>query len=1007
SEYQKKVQAGTCVSDILYRSFHCYWNRPCFALTPFTSWYTYNDVYQRVRTYGTQLINNNGLRARDFVGICGDTSLEWVVADIACVFQSLITVPLHTRMINEDLVKVITNCQIKCIICTTEELQSKFTLLMTQCPSLKEIVLFKNIDDLILTDHSEWIDIVINAEDNDLLTIIHTSGSTGIPKGAMITEKLWKTFIEDGLSMHDPFVKAIFKPLCSTSERQALYYTFCSGGRVGICTEPSKIFEDIRLLQPTSLGCTPRFWNVLYAEFQCEYLTQLEKNANSCDPKSKDMVYQKVLTQFRSIFGERLTSVSTGGASTSETVKEFLIDCFGYGRVYEGYGCTEAGDITGDNGILCVGVQIKLEDIPELDYYQTDKPYPRGELWVKTRTLIPGYYNNSIDTEKSLKDGWFCTGDIVELIDSRQIKIIDRKKNFFKISQGEYVAAERLENVYLSCVYIEQIFITCADIIKYSQQQNAVMAVIIPNEKLLIDWAKNTKLESWTDIKDLCKNPIVNKMILVELKKIGERKKLRSFEIPWAIYLEYEPFTIKNGRLTSSNKLARSVVEKYYRNIMDDIVLISQVRDSGDNKKVIHDNFIANGGDSLSAVRLAALAKSNYGIEINVEKLLTSSTNNNVQLLLTDDGMLDPSLTVNNSLSENDGDILLTGCTGFLGAYILYELLKQTTNCRIWCLIRSTKPDIISQVLKYYDFCSSIIDIERIRPIIGDLSKPKFGLTNDDWSQLSSTISLIYHCGAMVNHIKDYYAHRTVNVKGTIEIIRLACSRRIRINYISTLSILPTNKIVNENDQLDELYLYRTNGYSQSKWIAEKLITQAKQRGLPVTIYRPGMISWCSTSGKCNEQDWIYRLFTGLIEYGIAPDVDSLMNLVPVDYVSKVIVWLGQQRESIGEIYHLCNMNSMIQFKTIWNEICTMRQKKSEYIDFNVWWTDVLNKVEHDKKNQILNGLLLFQNGIPNDRDKKILTKNTAKALQTSNIELSEINPTLFAKNLLDNLSRN
>ncbi|CAF1203366.1 unnamed protein product [Didymodactylos carnosus] len=615
-------------------------------------------------------------------------------------------------------------------------------------------------------------------------------------------------------------------------------------------------------------------------------------------------------------------------------------------------------------------------------YYRTDQPYPRGELWVKTGSTIQGYYNNSVDTNRSFVDGWFCTGDIVEQINASQIKIIDRKKNFFKMSQGEFVAAERLENVYLACPFVRQIFITCADLIKYSQQQNAVMAVIVPNEALVLDWAMKIGEKS-KNFEDLCQNPLVNQMILTELKLVAEKKNLRPFEIPWATYIEPESFSIENRKMTATNKLARPVVDKFYRSIIDSIMA---------NKHRTEQTFVENGGDSLAAIKLAVLSRVRGGESI--ETGLSSSNSS-----WKEDIKLDPSIVANEP--EVDG-IFLTGCTGFLGAYLLGELLTQTSKCKIYCLVRSFKSEKITQILTYYDLWKSSFDKNRIVTVIGNLTHPQLGLSDDEWTQLSSKIDVIYHCGAMVNHIKDYETHRATNVQGTIEIIKLACSKRIRLNYISTLSVLSAEN----NNLLYEFQLQKTGGYTQSKWVAEALVTQAKDRGLPITIFRPGMISWCSTSGKCNEQDWLYRLFTGLIHHGSAPDVDSMMDLSPVDYVSKVIIELGQQKTSINEIYNIHNSNKMISFKTIWNGICDVMREAPQYVEFDEWWEGVLAKIEQDRtNNKFLNGLLLFQNGISEDGKSRISSKSTMVPFKECTNTFLDLNVTVFANELLENLS--
>ena len=172
------------------------------------------------------------------------------------------------------------------------------------------------------------------------------------------------------------------------------------------------------------------------------------------------------------------------------------------------------------------------------------------------------------------------------------------------------------------------------------------------------------------------------------------------------------------------------------------------------------------------------------------------------------DSSLHPSAETNNYTDCKD--IFLTGSTGFLGRYLLDELLKQT-DANIYCLVRSITSENTSQSRVFY--------------LYGDLSLPQLGLDDHQYSELVSKIRSIYHCGALVNFTKPYTELRSANVLSTLELIKLSCLTNCRINYISTLSVL------NEGDQ---------NGYVESKQVSESLLEQASERGLPVSILRPG-----------------------------------------------------------------------------------------------------------------------------------------------------------------------
>ncbi len=259
------------------------------------------------------------------------------------------------------------------------------------------------------------------------------------------------------------------------------------------------------------------------------------------------------------------------------------------------------------------------------------------------------------------------------------------------------------------------------------------------------------------------------------------------------------------------------------------------------------------------------------------------------------------------SVTTAERHVLLTGATGFLGAYLLRDLLERT-EAEIWCLVRGTDDAVHERVLKNlerYGLHPRIDD--RIHVVSGDLTCPNLGLSAARYQHLSESIDAIYHVGASVNWTLPYSALRHANVIATRELLRLACSVRPKMfHFISSLSVCyatggPT--VVRECDDMlphvDRLPL----GYAQSKCVAESLTRHAAARGLPVRIYRPPLIVGDSQSGASNLDDLVAQLVKGCIQMEAAPDLDWTFDAMPIDYVSRAIVALGHTHQ--GEICHL------------------------------------------------------------------------------------------------------
>ncbi|MEM9212758.1 MAG: thioester reductase domain-containing protein [Cyanobacteria bacterium P01_F01_bin.150] len=278
---------------------------------------------------------------------------------------------------------------------------------------------------------------------------------------------------------------------------------------------------------------------------------------------------------------------------------------------------------------------------------------------------------------------------------------------------------------------------------------------------------------------------------------------------------------------------------------------------------------------------------------------------------LSSEVKLDPSINPQNcrgdlsrsiDLNNPSTTVLLTGANGFMGSFILFELLKQT-NARIYCLVRAKTNEaaferIRSSLASYYlwEAVQANSFKSRIVPIAGDLSEPQFRLSDDKLSKLAQEVDVIYHNGAWVHHGSPYSLLKPTNVLGTEEILRLACTEKLKpVHFVSTISVFPLQAeepTIYEQDSLTK-YAIPTKGYAQTKWVAESMMAIARERGLPVSIYRLGPISGHSQTGVFNANDFLYRLMMGYIQLGSAPDGQVMLDVLPVDYASQALVYLS------------------------------------------------------------------------------------------------------------------
>ncbi|MEH6372967.1 amino acid adenylation domain-containing protein [Streptomyces sp. KLMMK] len=259
-------------------------------------------------------------------------------------------------------------------------------------------------------------------------------------------------------------------------------------------------------------------------------------------------------------------------------------------------------------------------------------------------------------------------------------------------------------------------------------------------------------------------------------------------------------------------------------------------------------------------------------------------------------------------------NVLLTGASGFVGAFLLDRLLRSTA-ARVHCPVRASSRTHaerrVRTALARYGLHPDEAAWQRVECFPGDLTEPGLGLADEHRAELARTLDLVVHNGARVNFLYPYEELRPANVDGTREVVRIAAPRRVPVHFVSTVAVLAGFGPAGAREVDEDLPLAHsdglTMGYAESKWVAEGVLQQAAEQGLPVAVYRPYEVTGDRTHGVCNTETAICSLFKTIAETGLAPDIELPMDFVPVDYLAESIVHIAVSGPADGRVYHLTN----------------------------------------------------------------------------------------------------
>ncbi|AQK58546.1 Long chain acyl-CoA synthetase 9 chloroplastic [Zea mays] len=593
-------------------------------------WRSYADAFKTVCNFASGLLRIGHLKD-ERVAIFADTRAEWQIALQACFRQNIAVVTIYASLGEGALCHSLNETEVTTVVCGRKEFK-KLIDISGQLDTVKHVIYIDeegiSVEVSLAENCTSWtvksfeevesIGLQRPVEANlplpsDTAVIMYTSGSTGMPKGVMMSHQNVLAVVSavmtivPGLGKKDVYLA--YLPLAHILELAAEAIITGVGASIGygspltLTDTSNKIKKgtqgDASVLKPTLMTAVPAILD--------RVRDGVRKNVDAKGGLAKrlfDIAYSRrlaavngswlgawglekllwdmlVFRKVRAILGGRIRFILAGGAPLSGETQRFINICLG-APISQGYGLTEtcAGGTFSEYDETSVGrvgpplpcSYIKLIDWAEGGYLTTDSPMPRGEIVIGGPNVTKGYFKNEAKTNEVYKVDergmrWFYSGDIGRLHPDGCLEIIDRKKDIVKLQHGEYVSLGKVEATLSVCSYVDQIMIHADPFHSYC------VALVVTAQSELKSWASKQGM-TYSDFSDLCHKQGTVKEVLQSLVKAGKQARLEKFEIPAKIKLIPEPWTPESGLVTAALKLKREVIKKAYE--MDLAQLYSQ-----------------------------------------------------------------------------------------------------------------------------------------------------------------------------------------------------------------------------------------------------------------------------------------------------------------------------------------------------------------------------------------------------------------------------------------------
>ena len=838
------------------------------------------------------------------VAIIGSSSYRWVVSFLGIACSSNVVIPID-KMLSEDEMLGLLRMGDVDVVFLSGEFSHMADRIKRENDRVSEIIDMSGASFCELL-HCERVELP-KIDADALAEILFTSGTTGLSKGVMLSQRNIVANINDINRMDfaqnlktDPVVMSVL-PIHHTFELTVdnLGVLYC-GATVCINDKLENIVANLNRFKPAVILVVPTIAEVFYKKVK-EGLSSKEnvrkigmaRKINKLLGKLGIDVRRELYRSLLEKFGGRLTNVIVGGAALRSEIAE-TFDEFGV-NMYQGYGLTECAPLISANYPGCnrfgsVGKPVAYMDVKIVD----------GEILVKGDGVMLGYYKNEEATAEAFDDeGYLRTGDLGHFDEDGFLYITGRSKNLIILDNGKNIYPEELE-AHISV--IEGV----KDVMVY-ESKGKICAAILPTDFNDGDLTKKIKL----GIKEM------------------------NAELPPYKRVVSIAFISRDFPRTTTLKIKRKEAIKMIKEIISKKTVEYVAPTTKEQKKIISafekvlscrnvsikEDFFDIGGDSLTALEVSAI------VGIPAQEIYEHPTAEQLaEVLLSakeaarseDKSSVDVNglIRYNSNIShENEVKyVLLTGATGFLGSHILRELIKQKK--RVICLVRSEEK--LKSVLKYY--FPKEHEYLKYKVKVGDIKQKQFGLSDEDYQYLAKKVDMVIHTAANVSHAGYYADFEKTNVIGTQNVIDFCMLAGAVLQHTSTASVHGSGTVEQRNPDttFDEFVLdigqnYRQNVYIHSKYKAEERVLMARKDGLDANIFRIGNLTWRASDGKFqrNSQDngFLDRC-RGLLKVGIYCDeiAEYPIDFTPVDECADAYVRLSLSNK-VNNVYNLYNPN--------------------------------------------------------------------------------------------------